>query len=75
MMDAKGSPPEAGNPEAEPRSVVNFAVVVAAITFVLALLLVCTSILVRWEVAFARPAISKVLDLADVCVCTATAVA
>ena len=59
VMVAKGPPPEAGNPEAEPSPVVNFTVVVAAVMFVFALLLVCSSVLVGWEAAFARQASSK----------------
>ena len=59
VMGAKGPPPEAGNPEAEPRSVVNFTVVVAAVMFVFALLLVCSSVLVGGEATFARQESSK----------------
>ena len=48
IMDAKGSPPGAGKPEAEPCGVVYF-IVVAAVSSVVALQSVCSSILVCWE--------------------------
>ena len=59
VMDAKGPPPGAGNPEAEPRCFVNFTVVVAAVMFVFSLLLVCSSVLVGWVAAFVRQASRK----------------
>ena len=75
ILVAKGSPPGAGNPEAEPLSADDSSIVCAAVVFVFILLYVCTSSFVCWEVAFASPAISKVLDLAGARGCTATAVA
>ena len=60
IMDAKGSPPGACNPEAEPRFAVNSSVVNAAVGIMFALLLKCSSVLDRWEVAFAGQASSKV---------------
>ena len=54
VMVAKGTPPEAGKPEAEPHSRVNLSNVVAAIMLVLALLLLCPSRRVYWEAAFAK---------------------
>ena len=70
---AKGSPPGAGNPEAEPLCAENSSIVSAAVVFVFILLYVRTSSPVCWEVAFASTAISKVLDLPGACECTATA--
>ena len=60
---AKGSPPGAGNPVAEPLCAENSSIVSAAVVFVFILLYVCTSSPVCWEVAFASLAVSKVLDL------------
>ena len=60
VMGTKGSPPGAGNPEAEPRFAVNSSVVNAAVGIMFALLLKCSSVLVRWEAALAGQASSKV---------------
>ena len=74
-MGTKILPSETRTIMAEPCSVVNFAVVVAAASVVVALLFVCSSIPVRREAAFAIPASSKERNPADAFVCTATSVA
>ena len=58
-LGTKGSSPETGNPEAEPRLAMNSSVG-AAVRVMFALLLECSSFLVRLEAALAVQASSKV---------------
>ena len=53
---AKGSPPGAGNPEAEPQPIVGFFAAVVAIRLLFALLLLCDSNALCWQAAVARQA-------------------